>query len=304
MIEFWRNQILRRKVTQLFLQTFLKWQQDDCLERGAALAYYALFSLFPIFLVILSIFGWFLGPNTNTYRQLLAFVRQALPPEAYEIVANTLLDLSQSRVGAGLVGFVLLLLIASKIFSSLNQAVDRIWQVQENQPAAVNMKQKLLESVKQKIVALILVFGTAVFLWLSILSNIAIGIILEVANNFQQAFTWLEVDELLLLKALQGGIALALLAGGVMLLFKFLPSTPVEWGDVWLGAALTGSLLLLLQRLVGSGIVSLGEQFQAYGAIGGVMVLLLWLYLTCQIFFLGCEFTYIYAHLFGSRRQR
>lgn len=304
MIEFWQKQILRRKVAQLFLQTFLKWQQDDCLERGAALAYYALFSLFPIFLVILSIFGWFLGPNTNIYRQLLTFLRQGLPPEAYEIVANTLLDLNQSRVGAGLVGFALLLLTASKIFSSLDRAVDRIWQVSASQPATANMKQKLLDVVKQKIVALILIFGTAVFLWLLLLSNIAIRIFLEMTKQFQQTFAWLEVDELFLLKALQTGIALTLLAGGVMLLFKFLPSTPVKWGDVWLGAALTGSLLLLLQRLVSSGIVSLGAQFQAYGAIGGVMVLLLWLYLTCQIFFLGCEFTYIYAHLFGSRRQR
>jgi membrane protein len=304
MIEFWQTRIRRRKVTQLFLQTFLKWQQDNCLERGAALAYYALFSLFPIFLVILSVFGWFLGPDTDTYRQLLKFIREALPPEAYEIVANTLLNLNQSRVGAGLVGFILLLLIASKIFSSLDQAVDCIWQVQSSQPAAANMKQRALEVVKRKIVALILVFGTAVFLWLSLLSNIAIRVILEMANNFQQTFAWLEINELLLLRSLQTGIALTLLAGGVMILFKFLPPTPVKWGDVWLGAGLSGGLLLLLQRLVSSGIVNLGEQFQAYGAIGGVMVLLLWLYLTCQIFFLGCEFTYIYAHLFGSRRHR
>ena len=69
MIEFVQNRILSSKIIQLFTRTLLKWQQDDCIEMGAALSYYAIFSLFPILLVILSITGLILGPDTNAYTQ-------------------------------------------------------------------------------------------------------------------------------------------------------------------------------------------------------------------------------------------
>ena len=89
---------------------------------------------------------------------------------------------------------------------------------------------------------------------------------------------------------------------GVMVLFKILPFTQVAWGDIWLGALMTVVLLIILQQLISNSVISLGSRFQSYGVVGGVMVLMLWIYLTSQIFFFGTEFTYIYAQLFGSRK--
>jgi membrane protein len=107
----------------------MKWQKDECLEMGAALAYYALLSLFPICLVVLSILGFLLGPETDIYAQLLAVAKNILPAEPYKMVKDTLLNLNQSSVGAGLVGFLLLFLTASKIFEALNRSVDKIWGI-------------------------------------------------------------------------------------------------------------------------------------------------------------------------------
>ncbi|MGB5771081.1 MAG: YhjD/YihY/BrkB family envelope integrity protein, partial [Crocosphaera sp.] len=100
------------------------------------------------------------------------------------------------------------------------------------------------------------------------------------------------------------GLTFLLLTSVVMVLYKILPSTKVKWGDIWIGSLISVSLFSLLQSLVSNGVIRIGEQFRAYGVIGGFMVLLLWIFLTCQIFFLGCEFTYVYTHLFGSRRQK
>jgi len=93
------------------------------------------------------------------------------------------------------------------------------------------------------------------------------------------------------------------LALAICVLFKVMPTIPLAWRDVWLGALLTATLLVGLRELTSSSVVSLGGQFSSYGVVGSVMILMLWIFLTCQIFFFGCEFSYVYTHLFGSRRR-
>ena len=303
MIEHLHLQIQRSKVAQLLIRTVIKWQKDECLEMGASLAYYALFSLFPILMVILSIFGLFLGPNTSIYQQILTIAQGALPAEAFNMVKDTLINLNQSSVGAGLIGFGLLLMTASKIFEALNRSVDRIWDVIKSPEKNQKFKHIALTAVKDKIFSFLLVLSSAFLILLSLLSNIAIKIIVEIVAHFKEAINWLQIDDLLLIKALQVSISLLLSTAVVMFLFKTLPSTRIYWRDIWLGSVLTVALMSLLQHLVSSGIISIGGQFRAYGVIGNVMVLMLWIYLTIQIFFLGCEFTYVYTHLFGSRAR-
>ncbi|MGK7942842.1 MAG: YihY/virulence factor BrkB family protein [Microcystaceae cyanobacterium] len=303
MIQFIQTKILPSKIVQLLIQTVMKWQQDNCAEMGAALAYYSLFSLFPTLLIILSVVGSILGAETQAVQQTLTIAQKGLPPEAYEIVKNTLVHLNSSSVGAGLIGFVILLFTASRIFGALDRSVDKIWKAENQASEKTHVAHIALGFILDKIFAFALVISTSFLLFLSLLSNIAIRIILEIVRKFEAAIGWLDVDNILLYKALQTGITFLLLTTVVMTLFKILPSTKVKWGDIWLGSMITVGLFMLLQRLVGSGIVSIGEQFKAYGVLGGVMVLMLWIYLTFQIFFLGCEFTYVYTYLFGSRRN-
>ena len=296
--------IIQSKPVQLIIQTLLKWQRDECSEMGAALAYYAIFSLFPLLLVILSIVGFLLGSDTRVYYQLLSLARTSLPSSAYDIVVSTLRHLNQSSIGAGIVGFALLLFAASNVFGALDRFVDKIWQVRKVQAANNNLITTVLNFLKSKISAFALVFGTTALMLLSLLSRIAINVILKIVDEFNQTIDFISIDTLLLLEGLQRGTIFLLLSLGIMMLFKILPSTKVAWGDVWLGALITTGLIRLLQYLVGNSIIKIGSQFLSYGVIGSVMVLLLWIYLTCQLFFLGCAFTYVYAHLFGSRCQR
>lgn len=301
-MRFIKPKIRHSKVGQLLLRTVLKWQRDECLEMGAALSYYALFSIFPIFLVILSIFGFLLGPNTTIHNQIQQFAREALPADAYTVVEGTLVHLNKSSVGAGIVGFLLLFLTASSVFSALNRSINKIWHVKEPTRQNQDWQTVVLNVLEERIIALALVLGTAVLLLMSLVTNIFVKVLLRIVTDVNSWINFIQIDEVVLLKNLQLAATFLFLMIVVMVLFKVLPSTRVYWGDVWLGAFLTTVILMVLQQLVSNSVFQIGSQFRSYGVLGGVMVLMLWIYLTCQVFFFGSEFTYVYTYMFGSRR--
>ncbi|MDJ0691362.1 MAG: YihY/virulence factor BrkB family protein [Xenococcaceae cyanobacterium MO_188.B32] len=297
------TRIMQSKPVQLIIRTLLKWQRDECLEMGAALAYYGIFSLFPLLLVILSVVGFFLGADTNIYNQLLRLAKNSFPPSAYNIIISTLVHLNQNSIEAGLVGFLLLLFTASNVFAALNRFVNKIWQVPIRQNRNNNLLTITINFLKNKISAFGLVLGTSVFMLLSLLSDIAIEVILKVVDDFNQSINFIAIDTIVLVKGLEIITILMLLSSACMVLFKILPATPVKWDDVRLGALITSGLFMFLEYLVSNSIIELGSRFLSYGVVGSVMILMLWIYLTCQIFLLGCEFTYVYTHLLGSRRR-
>ena len=304
MIEFVQNRILSSKIIQLFTRTLLKWQQDDCIEMGAALSYYAIFSLFPILLVILSITGLILGPDTNAYTQILIFAKTALPTEAYNIVESTLLQLNTSSLGAGIIGFSILFITASRIFLALSRDVDKIWKVYHRQYSRNGWFWTIINFIKNQIIAFLLVLSSTAVMLVSLVSNIALKVFVTTIINVEEVITWVRLDEAFVWNTLQLTVTYFILTSVIMFLYKTLPGTKVKWSDIWIGSLLAVSLFFLLQSLVSKEVIRIGEQFRAYGIIGGFMVLLLWIFLTCQIFLLGCEFTYVYTHLFGSRKDR
>ncbi|MGB3495647.1 MAG: YihY/virulence factor BrkB family protein [Elainellaceae cyanobacterium] len=299
------NALKQSKVVHLIVGTFMKWQSDRCLEMGAALSYYALFSFFPLFIVALSIASSFLGPETNAFNDALRFVEQAFPPEAAKVVQQTMEDLNESSIGAGIVGFSLLVFTASGIFGALTSSLDVIWKATPADSNNANWKSGMWTLIRRRIFGLSLVFVTAALLLISLFANIAINVFLEMLQSFGDRLFFIRldiIDEVLLINTLQNITLLIMLFIVVMVLFKLLPATAIAWGDVWLGAMITILLFFGLQQLIGNSVIQIGSRFRSYGVIGGVMVLMFWLYLTCQIFFLGSTFTYVYALLFGSRR--
>ncbi len=289
-------------MTKLIAGTVLKWQQDDCLEMGAALAYYALFSMFPMILVSLSIVGFLIGPSTDAYNAVLNFAQETLPPDAFPIVQTTLIQFHTGSTSASIVGFSILLFTASGFFGALSRSFDKIWHTKPQHHRFDGMGEVAFIFLWRRFLAFLLVIGATGLIFLSLLSNIAIDAVTKILEGVHQWVTVVGLDQVQLLAWLRLGVSFVTLTLVVMVLYKTLPSTRVAWRDVWLGAFLTAVLWLILQQLISNSVISLGSQFRSYGVISGVMVLMLWIYLTSQIFFLGGEFTYVYAHMFGSRR--
>jgi len=303
-IHYIRSTILPSKPAQLFIQTGIKWDQDNCPGMAASLSYFALFSLFPLLLVILSIIGLLIGPNTDAFDSIQSAIQRFLPPEVHDLIKGTVIALNENSIGAGIIGFGVLLWTASSVFAILRSSVNKIWQSPNRASDNGSVQQMLLFFLANKLFSFLLVLGTALLLLTSLLSSIAIKTILGLLANFQELLSFIQVDELQLTKGLQTSSSFLILALAFCILFKILPSIYVGWRDVWLAALLTALLLVGLQQLVSNSVISIGSHFLSYGAIGSVMILMLWIFLTCQIFLFGCVFSYVYARLFGSYRHR
>lgn len=293
--------VFRSRPAVLIIQTALKWQRDDCLEMGAALSYYALFSLFPTLLIVLSIVGAFIGPESGASEQVLLFAQSSLPPEAYSLVENTLSQLNKNSLEAGIISFLILCFTASGVFGALTRSMNKIWQVDRERRHQTGMKFAAKRFMRNRFLAFMLVFSTSALIFLSLISKIMIEVIIGIVDNLDEAVGLFQIDDLLLLEALQTGMSYLGFSMIIMLLFRILPNTRICWSDVIFGGLVTSALFMFLQHLASNSIIRVGEQFLSYGAVGSVMILLLWIFLSCQVFFLGCELTYVYTYLFGSR---
>lgn len=298
------NRLIQSKPVQLIIRVLSNWQKDRCWDMGAALAYYAIFSLFPLLLVILGTFGFFLGEGTDINQKILGLVQSSLPPSAYDIIISSLVYLSQTSLKVGLVGLLLLLSSASGVFIALDRFADQIWQVKPRRHYNHNLIALAFTFIRQRILAfglMLVIFG---FILFSLLIEVGINVLFQIVSDVSQSVALIDIDNVLLLKGMEKSTSLILLSMAFVVLFKILPFTKVAWTDVWLGALMTSFLLMLLKYLVSNSIIQIGSQFLAYGAIGSVMILLLWIFFTCQIFLLGFEVTYGYACIYGSYRQR
>ncbi|MDA0866811.1 MAG: YihY/virulence factor BrkB family protein [Cyanobacteria bacterium] len=296
-------QLLKSKPVVLIVQTVMKWQRDECWEIGAALSYYALFSLFPIFLVVLSVFGAFIGPTSQVYDQVLDFSQSSLPPAAHTLVKDTLLHLNRNSVSAGIVSFLLVFFTASSVFGALTRAMNKIWHVHLAATHGSGIQSAINTFLRNRFLAFVLVFSSAALMVVSLVSKIVIEVILDLILNLDNVVKFTQLDDLLLLRTLQGLTTYLILSMVLMVLFKVLPSTRIAWRDVWLGGVVSTGLFMLLQHLVSNSIIQMGEQFLSYGVIGSVMILMLWIFFAFQILLLGSEMTYVYAHLLGSRSR-
>lgn len=302
-ISFFQTHLLPSRGFQLIAMSFQKWQRDECLEMGAALSYYFLFSLFPILLIIVSILGLALGPDTDWAEQILKLASSSLPPRAFVVIQQTLLKLHQQSIQAVSIGGVLMLISASTIFGVLDQCVDRIWRVPKpsHEDGLASM---ILSFLRKKVGAIGIVLATSLLLLISLLLRISGDLVLKHSTTLDALSGPFSEYNKLLIVSVERGVALLILFAAVALLLYVLPSTKVSFKDLWPGAFLATALMTGLQSLVSHNIIRIGGNFQAYGAIGGVMVLMLWIYISCQIFLIACEFSYVYAYLFGSRRQQ
>jgi membrane protein len=301
---FLSSRVLPLRPVQLAIQTGLKWDRDNCTGMAAALSYFALFSLFPLLLVILSIVGALIGPETEAFAYIQKLIVRDLPPAVQEVVVGTIIALNENSVGAGLVGFILLFFTASKLFAILRQSVNKIWESPARISEAGSISRMVLFFILNKLVAYLLVLATALLLLVSFVANTFIRAVIDLVNRFQENVAFIQqMDELLLTRGLQAGTSVVILSLTLCILFKLVPTVRPQWRDVWLGAILTAFMLVGLQKLATGGVVSVFSKFLSYGAIGSVMILLLWVFMACQIVFVGCEFSYVYAKLYGSRRE-
>jgi membrane protein len=262
----------------------IKWNADNCLRLGASLSYYTIFSLFPLILVVLGILQLLLA-NSDTARAAILDSLARVTGGFRDEFVQTLEIVQQSRSTSGIIGTITLLLGASWVFGELVSAFNIIWGLQAPEHGGP------LQFLRATLFSFALVLAAAFLLLISMIVSAvltALGAILAALSG--GALLWSIASAIINLFVLMMIFAL---------LLKYLPQTNVAWGDVWLGAALTAVLWILLQNAIAFYIAL--SSYRNYGAIGAILALVVWVYLSSQVLFLGGEFTAVYAQQYGSR---
>ncbi|MGI9087158.1 MAG: YihY/virulence factor BrkB family protein [Chthoniobacterales bacterium] len=270
-------------------QTFNEWLEDKAPQLGAALAYYTVFSLAPLILVVLAIIGMIFRKDPagawNKITEQMSYFMDASGVKVVQDIAKTASKPSAS-IWASVIGVALALFGASGVFGALQDALNTIWGVKAKPGNA------LWGYLRVRFLSFTMVAGVCFLL----LVTLTIEAILKGFSHYVQA-------------ALPGGLTVAItvylffdLSLVILLfamIFKYLPDVEVEWRDVWVGSAMTALLFLIGKWAIGLYLGS-GAAGSAYGAASSLVTLLLWIYYSSQILLFGAEFTQVYSNKCGS----
>jgi membrane protein len=265
------------------------WLAHSASSLGAALAFYTLFSVAPILIIALAIAGWVFGPHTAE-TELLSQL-QALTGSAGGDALRNLLNsahYSDKKGMAAVVAVITLVVGATSVFGELQHALDVIWETRDRKKEGGWWR-----AVRARILSLGMVLGVG---FLLLVSLIASAVLAAFGGWLESKFGDLQIVLPLLDVALSFSMTVVLFA----MIYKYVPNVEIAWRDVWTGAIVTAFLFTIGKSLIG---LYLGRSSfnGAYGAAGSLIVLLLWIYYSAQIFLLGAEFTRVFAYSKGSR---
>jgi membrane protein len=282
-----------REILSLMKKTVLAWLDDYAPSMGAALAYYTMFSIAPLLLIVITIAGWVFGAEAargEIVEQLSGLMGEDGAKAAEGMLAAV--GKSSGGIWATLFGIFLLIFGATTVLAELQSNLDRIWKMPEKEKSS-----GLWNFLRARLLSFGLILGIAFLLMVSLLVSAGIAAIGR----------WYEVylgNYELVLQGLDFVVSFFLFTTLFATIYKFMPQARVAWSDVWIGAAFTTVLFIVGKTLIGlyigkSGIAS------GFGAAASMVVMLIWVYYSAQIFLLGAEFTHAYWEEIGSgRRQR
>jgi membrane protein len=257
------------EVWSIAKETASDWNDDGASRLAASLAFYTLLSLAPLLIIVVAIAGMALGPEA---------ARGQVATELGTLVGP------RSPTGGAIgtiVGAVVLFVGASGVFGELQYALNHIWEVKAKPGRGI------WGEVKDRFFSFSMVLGVAFLLLVSLVLSALLSVL---GRTFSSALPGGE----LLWQALNFGFSFCMITALFALIFKYVPDVQIRWSDVWVGAAMTALLFTIGKSLLG---VYLGKASfnSSYGAAGSLVVLVVWVYYSAQILFLGAEFTQVQA---------
>ena len=279
------------RLVKLVTDTATKWWDDNVLRLSAALSYYTLLSLAPLFTVAIAV-GAVVVDREALHVELLRRFEDLIGKPGAEAMANMLQSAGQQMQGtlATIITLVILIVVSTGMFSELQDGLNLIWGVTGKGHS------ELWRVVRGRLLSFILVISTGFLVLVSLVMN---AMLAALEKFIHQELPWGHLI-MAVVDVVSSPIVTAVFFA---LMFKALPEEDIAWGDVWWGAVIAAALFTLGKWAIG---VYLGGPAltSMYGAASSLMAILIWVYYSALIFFFGAEFTYVYAHEFGSRRTR
>lgn len=263
------------------------WFNHRDASKGAALAFYTLFSMAPILILVIAVAGTFYGTR-EAQNEIITQLRELVGSqgaEAIQLVLNGAHDQVQG-LQATLLATVLLLFGATSVFAELKASLDEIWELSTAREIS------LWDLIRTRLLSFGLVLVLAFLMMVSLVLSAALAVLERYWGGIWQ-------DAALALATLAGVIGFSVIAALFAVIYKMLPRVRLSWHDVLIGSLGTAGLFTLGKIAIGLYIGN-GSIANSFGAAGSMVALLLWVYYSAQIFFLGAEFTRQYALHFGS----
>jgi membrane protein len=266
------------------------WLDDYAPSMGAALAYYTMFSLAPLLLIVVSVTGLAFGEEAAR-GEVFSQVRGLIGEEGAVAVQGLLTSVSQRGDGVigTLIGLIALLIGATTVFAELQSAMDRIWRA-----PAREKRSGIWNLMRARLLSFGIILGLGFLMIVSLLISAALA---ALGKWWSPLFGGWEVLAEVINSVASFGLVTAVFA----MIYKFMPRVHIQWRDVWVGAAVTATLFTIGKFLIGLYIGRSGIS-SAFGAAASLAIVLVWVYYSAQIFLMGAEFTWVYAHTLGSRK--
>ena len=269
------------------------WIADFAPSMGAGIAYYTAFSIAPLLIIVIAIAGFFFGAgrgqrlSLRPARRVCSATRGRRPSRAWSRAPATPTRASSPPS----VGVRLALIGATTVFAELQSDLDRIWKA-----PAVKKTEGLWALLRSRVLSLGLVVSIGFLMLVSLVLSAALAALGKWWGGLFGDVEWL-------FHMLDFVVSLGVITVMFALMYKILPRVKIGWRDVWIGAVVTALLFAIGKFLVGLYLGKSGVG-SSFGAAGSLAVLLVWVYYSAQIFLLGAEFTWVYAHRFGSRQRQ
>lgn len=264
-------------------ELYINWQNDRVSSLAAALAYYTLFSLAPVLLICISLVGTLYGEDAAR-GQILGQVQSLLGEQTalqiQEMIKNV--NHPSSAFIARIFSIIVLLFTASRVFNSIQEGLNIIWGVK------VNHHQKWFAAIKNQFVSFAMILIFAFLLFSSLVLSALLAILSSHINYFIGTSIFIEL-------VISYSFSFLLVTLLFALMFKSLPDIELKWSNVWVGALITAVLFSLGKIAIGF-YLNKAEIVSVFGAASSIIVLLIWVYYSAQIFFIGAEITKIYTN--------
>jgi membrane protein len=282
---------MMNKATTLLKSTFSHWYDHNAFRMGAALSYYALFSIAPLLILLAALVGTIFNRtvvNTTIAHGLRVAIGNNLAGSIQSIINTTYY--THTGFITTVVSGAILIIAALSVFSELNSDLEELWNVPTEHPETETTVQTIITFIKERLLSLLLILFCGFLLLLTVAFMVLISFFHHTVPLFLQTPILLQLTN----------IFITLLFGTVLftLIYRILPNTTLPWKEILRGAFITAILFLIGKFLIGWYINEFGST-SAFGTAGSIVGLLLWVYYSAQVFFIGASFTFVYSQRYG-----
>jgi membrane protein len=278
-----------KSVWSLIRETFQEWSQDKATRMAAALAYFTIFSMAPIIIIVIAVAGMIIGDNELIRQQILTQVEETVGAQAAGTVGTIIDQVAQpeSTIWATIIGVGALLLGATGVVIQLQDSLNTIWEVKPREDRGIK------GIIRDRVLSFAMILGLAFILLVALVINTFLSVAINFIDDFLPGggVIWQIVSFVISL------LVISIVFG---MIFKILPDVEIQWSDVTIGALVTAVLFMIgmqvLSLYLGGGAIA-----STYGAAGSLVVILVWVFYSAQILFFGAEFTQVYARRHGSQ---